>query len=34
MTCAICRYYDICVWHDMNTECCIELKETMIKANQ
>lgn len=28
MTCAICQYYDICIWHNENTDYCIELRET------
>lgn len=34
MTCAICRYYDVCVWHDIESEYCEEIRQTRINEEQ
>ena len=29
MTCGICRFYDVCVWHVVDTDFCVEMPEVI-----
>lgn len=27
MTCALCRFYDVCMWHNDGSDMCIEIRQ-------